>query len=55
MYCWFALDVLAAVLVVKNKTISILWELNSIFKGVSKQAGERWSSAGCLILGRWPL
>lgn len=52
MYCWFALDVLAAMLVVKNKTISVLWEQNSIFRGVSKQAGDRWSPAGCLILGR---
>lgn len=49
MYCWFALDVLAAMLVVKNKTISVLWELN-IFRGVSKQAGDRWSPTGCLIL-----
>ena len=30
-YCWFALDVTAAMLVVKNKSISLLWELNSIF------------------------
>ena len=29
--CWFAGDVTAAMLVVKNKSISLLWELNSIF------------------------
>ena len=29
--CWFARDVTAATLVVKNKSISLLWELNSIF------------------------
>ena len=28
---WFACDVRAAILVVKNKIISLLWELNSIF------------------------
>ena len=28
---WFAHDVTAAMLVVKNKSISLLWELNSIF------------------------
>ena len=26
-YCWFARDVTAAMLVVKNKGISLLWEL----------------------------
>ena len=31
LYCWFARDVTAAMLVVKNKSISLLWELNSIF------------------------
>ena len=30
-YCWFALDVAAAMLVVKNKSISLLWEPDSIF------------------------
>ena len=30
-YCSFARDVTAAMLVVKNKSISLLWELNSIF------------------------
>ena len=31
-YCWFARDVTAAMLVVKNKSISLLWELKvSIF------------------------
>ena len=29
--CWFARDVTVAMLVVKNKSISLLWELNSIF------------------------
>ena len=29
--CWFAGDVTAAMLVVKNKSISLLWKLNSIF------------------------
>ena len=29
--CWLARDVTAAMLVVKNKSISLLWELNSIF------------------------
>ena len=28
---WFARDVTAAMLVVKNKSISLLWELNSVF------------------------
>ena len=31
VHCWFARDVTAAMLVVKNKSISPLWELNSIF------------------------
>ena len=30
-YCLFALDVAAAMLVVKNKSICLLWEKNSIF------------------------
>ena len=30
-YCWSARDVTAAMLVVKNKSISLIWELNSIF------------------------
>ena len=29
--CWFERDVTAAMLVVKNKSITLLWELNSIF------------------------
>ena len=29
-YCWFASDVTAAMLVVKNKSISLRWEMNSI-------------------------
>ena len=28
--CWFARDVMAAMLVVKNKSISLLWELKSL-------------------------
>ena len=31
IYCWFARDIMAAVLVVKNKSISIPCELNSMF------------------------
>ena len=30
-YCWFVRDVTAATLVVKNKSISLLWKLNTIF------------------------
>ena len=30
-YCWFARDVTAAMVAVKNKSILLLWELNSIF------------------------
>ena len=30
-YCWFARDVTTAMLVVKNESISVLWELNYIF------------------------
>ena len=30
-YCWFARDVTAAMLVVKDKSISLFWELNLIF------------------------
>ena len=29
--CWFARDVRAAMLVIKNKSISVLWEPNSVF------------------------
>ena len=29
-YCWFALDVKATMLAVKNKSIFLLWEQNSI-------------------------
>ena len=39
-YCWFARDVTAAMLVVKNKSISLLWELNSIFILMDKKLGE---------------
>ena len=30
-YCWFSRDVMAAILVIKNKNISLVWELKSIF------------------------
>ena len=30
-FCWFVRDVTAAMLVIKNKSISLLWDLNSIF------------------------
>ena len=30
-YCWFVRDVTAATLVVNSKSISLLWEINSIF------------------------
>ena len=30
-YCWFARDITAAMLMVENKSISLLWELNAIF------------------------
>ena len=30
-FCWFVRNVRAAMLVIKNKSISLLWELNSIF------------------------
>jgi len=30
-YCWFARDVKATMLAVKNKSIFLLWEQNSIF------------------------
>ena len=39
-YCWFARDVTAAMLVVKNKSISLLWELNSISILMDKKLGE---------------
>ena len=29
---WFARDITATMLVIKNKSISLLWELNSIFR-----------------------
>ena len=29
-YCWFASDVTTAMLVVKNKSVSLRWEMNSI-------------------------
>ena len=37
LYCWFARDVTAAMLVVKNKNISLLWELNSIFRLILRE------------------
>ena len=33
----FARDVTAAILVVKNKSISLRWEMNSIFKGIIRK------------------
>ena len=36
-YCWFARDVTAAMLVVKNKSVSLRWELNSIFMQILRQ------------------
>ena len=30
-YCWFAADVMAAMLDYKNKIVSLPWELNSFF------------------------
>ena len=35
--CWFARDVTAAMLVVKNKSISLLWEQNSIFMQILRE------------------
>ena len=37
IYCWSAGDVTAAMLVVKNKSISLLWELNSIFISILRE------------------
>ena len=31
LYCWFACDVMAAILVYRNNKIFLLWDLNSIF------------------------
>ena len=36
-YCWFARDVTAAMLVVNNKSVSLRWELNSIFMQILRQ------------------
>ena len=36
-YCWFASDVTAAMLVVKNKSISLRWEMNSILMQISQK------------------
>ena len=35
--CWFAPDVRAVMLVVKNKSVSLLWQLNSIFMQVLRE------------------
>ena len=32
--CWFASDITATLLVIKNKSISLLWELNSTFREI---------------------
>ena len=36
-YCWFACDVAATTLVVKNKSISLLWELISGFMKILRE------------------
>ena len=36
-YCWIARDVTSAMLVAKNKSISLLWELNSIFMQILRK------------------
>ena len=35
--CWFASDVTAAMLGVKNKSISLRWEMNSILMQISQK------------------
>ena len=35
--CWFARDVMAAMLVIKNKSISLRWELNAIFMQILQE------------------
>ena len=35
--CWFARDVTAAMLVIKNKSISLRWELNAIFMQILRE------------------
>ena len=47
IYCWFARDVMAAMLVVKNKSISILCELNSIFILLTNNMAGK--SRGCKL------
>ena len=38
LYCWIACDVMAAMLVVKNKSLSLRWELNfSFYANSAKQ------------------
>ena len=37
-YSWFARDVTTAMLVVKNKSISLLWEVNSIFMKILRKS-----------------
>lgn len=36
-YCWFAGDVMASLLMVKNKIISLLLQLNSIFMQILRK------------------
>ena len=36
-YCWIARDVMAAMLVVKNNSLSLRWELNFIFMQILRQ------------------
>ena len=42
--CWFARDVTVALLMVKSKSVSLLWELNSIFMQIpgEKKTIERF-------------
>ena len=55
LYCWFACDVTAAMLMVKNKSISLVWEQNSLFMYIiqekiyciDSQHGRLQLSHGC--------
>ena len=37
LYCWFARDIMAAMLMVKNKSISLFCEQNSIFMYITQE------------------
>ena len=64
LYCWFARDVMAAMLMVKNKSTSLVWEQNSTFMYiiqekiycVDPQRGRLQLSCGCKprIPGKMP-